>query len=67
MIPSKGLFDDYKKIDEEKISAAEKVWKYLPRLIKVVLNCRTNTMKIMEKLGVPKLEGKKEDKPSTEE
>ena len=54
MIPSKGLFEDYTAIDKEEISAAEKVWKYIPKLIKVILNCRTNTVKIMDKLGIPR-------------
>jgi len=65
MIPSKGLFDDYNAIDKESIGAAEKVWKYLPKLIKVVLNCRTNTVKIMDAMKIPRDEGKKEA-PKTE-
>jgi hypothetical protein len=60
MIPSKGLFTDYDAIDKENISAAEKVWKYIPKLIKVILNCRTNTVKIMDKLGIPRDEEKKQ-------
>jgi len=54
VIPAKGIWDDFKAIDKEPISAAEKVWKYIPKLIKVILNCRTNTAKIMDKLGIPK-------------
>jgi hypothetical protein len=54
MIPSKGLFDDYNAIDKENISVAEKVWKYIPKLLKVILNTRTNTVKIMDKLGIPR-------------
>jgi hypothetical protein len=56
MIPSKGLFDDYNAIDKESIDAAEKVWKMIPKLIKIILNCRTNTVKIMDKLGIPREE-----------
>lgn len=54
MIPSKGLFDDYNAIDKENISAAEKVWKYIPKLLKVILNTRTNTVKLMDKMGIPR-------------
>jgi len=54
MIPAKGLFDDYNAIDKENIPAAEKVWKYIPKLLKIILNCRTNTAKIMEKMGIEK-------------
>jgi hypothetical protein len=54
MVPSKGLFDDYNAIDKEDISVAEKVWKYIPKLLKVILNTRTNTVKIMDKLGIPR-------------
>jgi hypothetical protein len=60
MIPSKGLFDDYNAIDKEEIGTAEKVWKMIPKLIKIILNCRTNSVKIMDKLGVPRDEVKKE-------
>jgi len=64
MIPSKGLFEDYTAIDKEEISAAEKVWKYIPKLIKIILNCRTNTVKIMDKLGIPRdTAEKKEETP----
>jgi hypothetical protein len=61
MIPSKGLFSDYDAIDKEKIGAAEKVWKYIPKLIKTILNCRTNTVKIMDKFGIPREEIKKKE------
>lgn len=54
MIPAKNLFDDYNAIDKENISAAEKVWKYIPKLLKIILNTRTNTVKIMDKLGIPR-------------
>ncbi len=68
MIPSKGLFEDYNAIDKEQISAAEKVWKYIPKLIKIILNCRTNTVKIMDKLEIPResIDRKKEQKPAAE-
>jgi hypothetical protein len=59
MIPSKGLFDDYAAIDKEQIGAAEKIWKYIPKLVKIILNCRTNTVKIMDKLQIPRDEIKK--------
>lgn len=60
MIPSKGIFDDYNAIDKEQIPVADKVWKFIPKLIKVILNCRTNTVKIMDKLGIPRDDIKKE-------
>ena len=61
MIPASEAFKDYSEIDKEQITAAEKVWKFLPKLLKVVLNCRTNTSRVMEKLGIPKDEIKKEE------
>ena len=66
MIPSKGLFDDYNIIDKEQIPVAEKVWKFIPKLLKLTLNTRTNTVKIMDKLGIPR-ETEETRKPKTQE
>jgi len=64
MIPAKDVFGDYNKIDKENISTTDKVWKFIPRLIKIILNTRTNTARIMDKLGIPRdTEANKESKP----
>lgn len=63
MITAKGLFDDFKAIDEDvKLSDIQKVGAKLEKIAKVVLNCRSNDVKIMDKLGVPREEVKKEVK-----
>ena len=63
MIPAKGLWSDFDAIDKENISAADKVWKFMPKLLKVILNCRTNTTAVMDKLGIPRDDAGKEIKP----
>jgi len=64
MITAKGLFDDFVEIDKDTtLTEYQKLSKKIEKLAKVVLNCRTNTVKVMDKLGVSRdVEEKKENK-----
>jgi hypothetical protein len=60
MIPAKGVFDDLNKIKEGASPDVVKVVEALEKLAKIILNTRTNTVKIMDKLCIPRDEVKKE-------
>lgn len=53
-ITAKGAFQDYEEINKEPIGVVEKVWKFIPKIVKLLLSIRSNQVKMMEKLGVPK-------------
>jgi len=54
MIPAQGIWDDFKKIDaDDKLNDYQKLSLKLEKIVKVILNCRTNTTKIMTKLEIP--------------
>ena len=65
MITAKGLFDDFATIDKDVKYKTdyERLSAKLEKLAKVVLNCRTNTVKVMDKLGIPREEKKEDVKP----
>jgi hypothetical protein len=55
MITAKGLFDDFKAIDADAtLTDYQKISAKLEKLAKVVLNCRTNEVAIMDFLKIPK-------------
>ena len=62
MITAKGLVDDFKAIDADtKLSDIQKVGAKVEKLAKVVLNCRTNDVRIMDFLKIPRETPKKEE------
>lgn len=62
MISAEAAFGDLEKFIKEAESKDTKlILKALIVVIKVILTCRTNTVKIMSKLGIEK-DTKKEDK-----
>jgi hypothetical protein len=54
MIPARGIFQDYEDINKENIPTVDKIWKFLPKIVKIILNTRTNTVRLMDKAGIPR-------------
>jgi len=69
MITAKGLFDDFAAIDKDVKYTTDyaRLSAKLEKLAKVVLNCRTNTVKVMDKLGIPREEKKEDAKPPVQQ
>jgi hypothetical protein len=62
MIPAKGIWDDFKAIDaNDKLNDYQKLSLKLEKIVKLVLNCRTNSVRLMDKMGIPRDEAKKEE------
>ena len=69
MITAKGLFDDFAAIDKDVKYTTDyaRFSAKIEKLAKVVLNCRTNTVKVMDKLGIPREEKKEDVKPPVQQ
>jgi hypothetical protein len=62
MIPARGIWDDFKQIDADtKLTDYQKLSLKIEKVVKLVLNCRTNSVKIMDKLEIPREEIKKKE------
>ncbi|MFH0806052.1 MAG: hypothetical protein V1901_04205 [Patescibacteria group bacterium] len=62
MITARGLYEDFKAIDANvELNDIQKIGAKIEKLAKVVLNCRTNSVAVMDKLGIPRETIKKEE------